>query len=237
MNRLEQVLIEIEQQTMPVLVVSHVSVLQASRARARTCVRSTPPPPPSLPGHARTSSHRTAAAPRASPPSRAPFFKTDPPIAPTPSRCPHQVLLCYFRNIPVREAPHIEVPLHTVIELQPTIGGPWVETRTELVTAAHAEQPLGMRVESSSELYQGDSYDQLGSPPSATTLEPPGIGLRKSNLHSSTELTDVATLVAAANASPPVVAAGSAAAATVPAADIWSGRSTSPHLIRHAGLG
>lgn len=46
MNRLEQVLIEIEQQTMPVLIVSHVSVLQvrphaaAPSASARVC---TPP--------------------------------------------------------------------------------------------------------------------------------------------------------------------------------------------------
>jgi len=82
MNRLESVLIEIEQQTMPVLVVSHVSVLQ--------------------------------------------------------------VLLCYFLNRPVSEAPEIEVPLHTVIELQPTVGGPYLETRTPLLPPAEGGAPGGM---------------------------------------------------------------------------------------------
>ena len=36
-----------------------------------------------------------------------------------------QILLAYYLNIPVTKSMDIEVPLHTVIELQPTSGGSW----------------------------------------------------------------------------------------------------------------
>eukprot|EP00515_Schizochytrium_aggregatum_P006374 CAMPEP_0202079448 /NCGR_PEP_ID=MMETSP0964-20121228/6495_1 /ASSEMBLY_ACC=CAM_ASM_000500 /TAXON_ID=4773 /ORGANISM="Schizochytrium aggregatum, Strain ATCC28209" /LENGTH=315 /DNA_ID=CAMNT_0048646789 /DNA_START=78 /DNA_END=1025 /DNA_ORIENTATION=+ len=62
-TRLEPVLIEIEQQTAPVLVVSHVSAIQA--------------------------------------------------------------LLAYYLGVPVQDAMKINVPMHKVIEISPTIGGSW----------------------------------------------------------------------------------------------------------------
>ena len=61
MNRVEPVLIEMEQQTAPVLVVSHVSCIQA--------------------------------------------------------------LLAYYLGTPVQDAMEIKVPMHTVIEVAPTMGG------------------------------------------------------------------------------------------------------------------
>lgn len=136
MNRLEPVLIEIEQQTMPVLVVSHVSVLQVR------------PNPPTLPLNPNPDSH-----PEPHPPRRArPALERAQPCTPTHTHAParvrpralcarSQVLLCYFLNRPVSEAPEIEVPLHTVIELQPTVGGPYLEVRTPLL--APVEMPGG----------------------------------------------------------------------------------------------
>jgi len=82
-TKLKSVLIEIEQQTAPVLVVSHVSCIQ--------------------------------------------------------------VLLAYYLNIPVTKSMDIEVPLHTVIELQPMFGGSWKEVRYPLlpqVSPFHLVSPM-----------------------------------------------------------------------------------------------
>jgi len=136
MNRLEGVLIEIEQQTMPVLVVSHVSVLQ--------------------------------------------------------------VLLCYFMKKPISEAPNIEIPLHTVIELQPTIGGPWIETRTELVPPADGADGggVGARTDSLLDMPSAEAaHAEVGcidenAADASTPLEdrPPSPPPIKKNLVSMTDL-------------------------------------------------
>lgn len=68
--RLESVVIDVEQQVAPVLVVGHVSVIQA--------------------------------------------------------------LLAYFRGTPVEQCASIAVPLHTVVQLTPVMGGGWAETQTRL---------------------------------------------------------------------------------------------------------
>jgi broad specificity phosphatase PhoE len=70
-TRLESIIIEIEQQLAPVVVVSHVSVIQ--------------------------------------------------------------VLLSYFRQTPVDDCTKIEVPMHTVIELRPLLGGGWQEVQHTLI--------------------------------------------------------------------------------------------------------
>jgi broad specificity phosphatase PhoE/predicted kinase len=158
MNRLEGVLVEIEQQTMPVLVVSHVSVLQ--------------------------------------------------------------VLLCYFRNIPVSEAPRIEVPLHTVIEMQPTVGGPWVETRTELVPPPQNGLP-GPFSDATNEL---EKQSDLAVANSSLALPDGAFGMRKSSLVSSTELSDLLRI----SNSP--MRAGEQA-------KVLGRDGTSPQRIRHPGLG
>ena len=44
-----------------------------------------------------------------------------------------QVLLAYFRQTPVEECTKIEVPMHTVIELQPLRGGGWKEQQHQLI--------------------------------------------------------------------------------------------------------
>jgi hypothetical protein len=69
--RLESIVIEIEQQLAPVVVVSHISVIQ--------------------------------------------------------------VLLAYFRQTPVDDCTKIEVPMHTVIELRPLLGGGWQEVQHTLI--------------------------------------------------------------------------------------------------------
>lgn len=45
-----------------------------------------------------------------------------------------QILLAYYLNIPVTKSMDIEVPLHTVIELQPTSGGSWKLKQHSLLT-------------------------------------------------------------------------------------------------------
>mmetsp|Transcript_11429 Transcript_11429/g.18607 ORF Transcript_11429/g.18607 Transcript_11429/m.18607 type:complete len:824 (-) Transcript_11429:42-2513(-) len=69
-TRLEPVLVEIEQQTAPILVVSHISCIQ--------------------------------------------------------------VLLAYFLGIPVEKAMEIKVPMHTLLEVQPNMGGSWELTEYEI---------------------------------------------------------------------------------------------------------
>jgi len=176
MNRLEGVLVEIEQQTMPVLVVSHVSVLQ--------------------------------------------------------------VLLCYFRNIPAREAPYIEVPLHTVIELQPTIGGPWIETRTELVPdeggglgrSNNSENDLLLQVQE-----MRAARNNLDEPILPSVLP---TWARKAHLVSTTELAELANLSNSADPSPMPEDRFSHGLEWPEGRGSTDGRDgTSPHRIRHAGLG
>lgn len=65
-TKLESVIVDIEQQTAPVLVVAHISTLQ--------------------------------------------------------------MLMAYFKNIPIRDAVSIEIPMHSVIELKPLSGGSWKDT-------------------------------------------------------------------------------------------------------------
>lgn len=148
----------------------------------------------------------------------------------------------------MREAPHIEVPLHTVIELQPTIGGPWVETRTELVPPdSSSDNPLGLRAESTGELYQPCMLESSSSQdvPEVTLPEPGPLlgGLRKTCLVSSTELNELtARLEMSEGAADGPSGADTARGPSPPPTDNegWNhagGRDSSPHRIRHAGLG
>lgn len=75
-----------------------------------------------------------------------------------PSCLGEQVLLCYFLKRPISDAPSLEVPLHTVIELQPTIGGPWIEHRYELVPPSSSSADVGTRKDSRHDGVDAPSY-------------------------------------------------------------------------------
>lgn len=71
-----------------------------------------------------------------------------------------QVLLSYFRAVPVTNCTEVEVPMHTVFKFVPLRGGGWLESRHVLLPDDDAQEPAAAAPEAASTATDAPEADQ-----------------------------------------------------------------------------